>query len=83
MKAEEIIWGGNNKCEFKLAHDINLPEGVLVEVKYDYVQEKYSLYYGGDSTLIELNDVNKRLLDNIYLSQTETLKLMLLIPMQS
>ncbi len=68
MKAEEIIWGGNNKCEFKLAHDINLPEGVLVEVKYDYVQEKYSLYYGGDSTLIELNDVNKRLLDNIYLT---------------
>ncbi|NLG03117.1 MAG: AAA family ATPase, partial [Clostridia bacterium] len=68
MKAEEIVWGGNNKCEFELAHDINLPEGVLVEVKYDYVQEKYSLYYGGDSTLIKLNDVNKRLLDNIYLT---------------
>lgn len=68
MKAEDIVWGGNNKCEFDLAYDIQLPEGVLVEVKYDYVQGKYSLYYNCDSSPMKVTGVNKTLLDNIYLS---------------
>lgn len=68
MKTDDIIWGGNNKCEIKISKDIQLLEGVLADIEYDYIQERYVIKYSGDTALIEAEGSNKELLDNIYLS---------------
>lgn len=68
MKADDIIWGGNNKCEIKISKDIQLTEGVLTDIEYDYIQERYVIKFNGDTASIEVEGSNKELLDNIYLS---------------
>ena len=68
MRAEDILWGGNNKCGISLKTDINMPEGALANIEYDYIQEQYRLTYNGESSMLVLTDSSKNLLDNIYLS---------------
>jgi len=68
MQASDILWGGNNKCEVILSKNISLQVGSLVDLSYDYIQERYVLKYSGDSTwLSTTSDRNKELLDNIFL----------------
>ena len=43
MKAEDIIWGGNNKGVIHLKNDIELEPGTLVNIAYDYIKEVYYL----------------------------------------
>ena len=68
MRAEDILWGGNNKCSITLKNDIGMPEGVLTNIEYDYILEQYRLTYNYDSTLLEMSESSRTLLDNIYLS---------------
>lgn len=68
MRAEDILWGGNNKCDITLSSDIGLPEGAVADIEYDYIQERYLLKYKEDSVDIEVNGNNRILLDNIYLA---------------
>lgn len=68
MRAEDILWGGNNKCGISLKTDISMPEGALANIEYDYIQEQYRLTYNGESSMLNLADSSRRLLDNIYLS---------------
>ncbi len=68
MKAEDIIWGGNNKCVVHLTRDIGLEPGTLVDLSYDYVKEVYDIKYGTESAEIASDEKVRDLLDNIYLS---------------
>ena len=68
MKAEDIIWGGNNKCPIRLKRDINLEPGTLVELNYDYTKEEYTLVYGADRVDLVVSENVKEFLDNIYLT---------------
>lgn len=68
MRAEDILWGGNNKCEITLCSDIGLPEGAVADIEYDYILDKYHLKYNGDSVVLDVNRSNRALLDNIYLA---------------
>lgn len=68
MRAEDILWGGSNKCGIILFADIGLPEGALLDLEYDYIQERYILKYNGNSTEITTEGGSQYVLDNIYLS---------------
>ena len=68
MRAEDILWGGNNKCGISLETDISMPEGALANIEYDYIQEQYRLTYNGESSMLVLSDGSRNLLDNIFLS---------------
>ena len=68
MRAEDIIWGGNNKCGITLKNDINMPEGALADIEYDYILEQYRIKCNGESSVLDLTDSSRTLLDNIYLT---------------
>lgn len=68
MQAEDIIWGGNNKCEFELSKSLNATEGSTIDIEYNYISEKYEAKYEGEIAGIAVKGSNKQLLDNIYLS---------------
>ena len=70
MKAEDIIWGGNNKCPIKLKQDINLEPGTLVDLNYDYIKETYELVFRGEHMELVVSENVKEFLDNIYLTGT-------------
>ena len=70
MKAEDIIWGGNNKCPIKLRQDINLEPGTLVELYYDYTTEEYEIIHENNHTELDISENVKEFLDNIYLTGT-------------
>lgn len=67
MQAEDIIWGGNNKCEIKLLRDIGVVAGDVIDLVYNYISDIYEAKKDSESTSIEVNQVNRRTLDNIYL----------------
>lgn len=68
MRADEIIWGGDEKCELILAHKIDVPEGSIVEIHYNYTNSHYELKHQQDVVSIDVEGNNKIILDNIYLS---------------
>ena len=68
MRAEDILWGGNNKCGITLKNDINMPEGALADIEYDYILEQYRIKCNGESSVLDLTDSSRTLLDNIYLT---------------
>lgn len=68
MRAEDIIWGGNNKCEIKLQHGIGIDAGNTVDISYDHIREKFIMKYGQESSAIEAKGNNERVLEGIYLS---------------
>lgn len=68
MKAQDIIWGGNNKCEIILKSKIKIEEGQIIELRYNYISESYEVSYDGEVTLVSLDHRNKKVLDNIYLN---------------
>lgn len=41
MQAEDIIWGGNNKCEIKLRRDIGVIAGDVIDLVYNYMSDTY------------------------------------------
>lgn len=67
MQAEDIIWGGNNKCEFKLLRDIGVVAGDVIDLAYNYMSDTYEVKKGTESTTVEVTQVQRRTLDNIYL----------------
>lgn len=40
MQAEDIIWGGNNKCEVK-PRDIGVTAGDVIDITYNYMSDLY------------------------------------------
>ena len=68
MTAEEILWGGNNKCVIRLKKNIELEPGTLTDLQYDYVKGVYCICDGIDNAEVILDSSAKELLDNIYLS---------------
>ena len=69
MKAEDIIWGGSqNKCEFEISPDLDIPEGELVALEYDYIRERYVLKFRGASAVLDVRANSRNTLDNIYLA---------------
>ncbi len=67
MQAEDIIWGGNNKCEVKLLRDIGITTGDVIDFTYNYMSDSYEAKKDGESTTLVIDQVNRRTLDNIYL----------------
>lgn len=69
MKATDITWGGEVKCEFKVDGTmpcVNL--GTLINLEYDYVSQKYSMTINGNKYLISpLGTINKAVLEE-YIS---------------
>ena len=68
MQAEDIIWGGNNKCEIKLLRDIGVVAGDVIDLVYNYMSDTYEAKKDSETSSIVVNQVNRRTLDNIYLS---------------
>lgn len=68
MTAEDILWGGNNKCVIRLKKDIYLEPGTLTDLQYDYIKGTYCIGEGIEKTEVILEAGEKELLDNIYLS---------------
>lgn len=68
MQAEDIIWGGNNKCEIKLLRDIGVIAGDVIDLVYNYMSDTYEAKKDSETSSIVVNQVNRRTLDNIYLS---------------
>lgn len=68
MQAEDIIWGGNNKCEIKLRRDIGVIAGDVIDLVYNYMSDTYEAKKDSETSSIVVNQVNRRTLDNIYLS---------------
>ncbi len=67
MQAEDIIWGGNNKCEIKLLRDIGINAGDVISISYNYMSDSYEARNGDESSSLEVDQNAKRMLDNIYL----------------
>lgn len=70
MKAEDIIWGGNNKGVIRLKNDIGLEPGTLVNIEYDYIKEVY--YLNRDVERVDISAAENviEMLNNIYLTGT-------------
>lgn len=68
MKAEDIIWGGNNKCLIKVSRDIGLEPGTLVSMEYDYVREVYTLKHNNETVDVIATDSVREMLNNIFLT---------------
>lgn len=68
MKAEDIIWGGNNKCVIRLKSDIGLEPCTLVSIEYDYMKEVYFLQRDMDRVDIIAAENVLEMLNNIYLT---------------
>lgn len=68
MKAEDIIWGGNNKCVIRLKNDIELEPGTLVNIEYDYIKEVYYLQRDIERVDISAAENVIGMLNNIYLT---------------
>ena len=68
MKAEDIIWGGNNKCVVRLNNDIGLEPGTLVSMEYDYIKELYSIRRDMDRVDITATETVLEMLNSIYLT---------------
>ena len=67
MQAEDIIWGGNNKCEVKLLRDIGVTAGDVIDITYNYMSDLYEAKKEAESTSLEVDQNNRRTLDNIFL----------------
>lgn len=68
MRAEDIIWGGNNKCVVSLSRDIDLDAGTLVNFSYNYVREVYVVENKMERADVILSEQTKEMLDNIFLT---------------
>lgn len=68
MKAEDIIWGGNNKGVIRLKNDIGLEPGTLVNIEYDYIKEAYHLKKDIKRVDISASENVIEMLNNIYLT---------------
>lgn len=68
MKAQDIIWGGSNKCELTLGRDIGIREDDVIDVTYNYTSMRYEVSYKSEKTGINIDFQNKEILDNIFLS---------------
>ena len=68
MQAEDIIWGGNNKCEIELIRDIGVVAGDVIGLKHDPMSDRYEVNKNLETSSIVVNQINRRTLDNIYLS---------------
>ena len=68
MKAEDIIWGGNNKGVIHLKNDIGLEPGTLVNIEYDYIKEVYYLQRDVERVDISAAENVIEMLNNIYLT---------------
>lgn len=68
MKAEDIIWGGNNKCVVSLSRDIGLDAGTMINLTYDYVRAVYVIEYKNETADAIVSDQVRELLDNIFLT---------------
>lgn len=68
MRAEDIIWGGNNKCVVRLNNDIGLEPGTLVSMEYDYIKELYSIRRDMDRVDITATETVLEMLNSIYLT---------------
>ncbi len=68
MRAEDIIWGGNNKGVIRLKNDIGLKAGTLVNIEYDYIKEVYCLQKDVERVDISASENVREMLDNIYLT---------------
>ncbi|SHK77684.1 AAA domain-containing protein [Anaerocolumna jejuensis DSM 15929] len=67
MQAQDIIWGGNNKCEIKILRDIGTSAGDVIEITYNYMSDSYEAKKDGNSSAIIVSEASRRTLDNIYL----------------
>jgi hypothetical protein len=65
MKATDITWGGEAKCEFKVEGEIPvLQAGIVIDLEYDYVLQKYSMKENGNKyTILPINVTSKTALD--------------------
>ncbi|MBS4024148.1 MAG: AAA family ATPase [Clostridia bacterium] len=65
MKATDITWGGEAKCEFIVEGKMPvILIGVVINLEYDYVSQRYSMIVNGDRYIIApLNTANKAVLD--------------------
>lgn len=68
MRAEDIIWGGNNKCVVSLNRDIGIEVGTLVDLSYDYVREVYVVENKHERADLIVSDSTKEMLNNIFLT---------------
>lgn len=68
MKAEDIIWGGNNKGVIRLNNDIGLEPGTLVDIEYDHIKRVYYLQKDIERVYISAAENVIDMLDNIYLT---------------
>ena len=68
MKAEDIIWGGNNKGVIRLKNDIGLEPGTLVDIEYDYIKELYYLQKDNERVDITASESVLEMMNNIYLT---------------
>lgn len=55
MQAEDIIWGGNNKCEVKLLRDIGVTAGDVIDITYNYMSDLYEAKKEAESTSLEVD----------------------------
>lgn len=68
MRAEDIIWGGNNKCVVSLSRDIGVGAGTLVNLSYDYVREVYVVENKQERADAIVTEPVKEMLNNIFLT---------------
>lgn len=69
MEAENIIWGGNNKCVIRLTNDVGLEPGTLVDMEYDYERGIFYIQRGIEQKVdITASDGFLEMLGNIYLT---------------
>jgi superfamily I DNA and/or RNA helicase len=65
MKATDITWGGEAKCEFKVVGEMPVIQtGAVINLEYDYVSQKYSMIDNGNKyTILPINATNRSVLD--------------------